>query len=411
MDWVEVIPRKELESDYDKKFAERQAVANELANSIRKILEKEKIRHSLKYRVKKFKSYYNKLLDRYQKYENTDKIPEITDIFGFRIVCPFLEELDRVEIALKSSFVITEVERKGDDHSFKEFGYQSIHLLIEIPQELLDKYTDIGIKVIEIQIRTILQDAWSEVEHELVYKADFNPYDKFLRRKLAALNANLTLSDIIFQEIRDYQRKLHVELKQRRKTFTEIIDADLPYSVTQDKTEENNDNEIMEDELYNIATVSIDELLLKALTAHNRQQYDHAQKLYDVILERNIDFKIKAIILIHRGMAQFAAGEYKKALDDFKCATEIEPQNSRALYYQGTVYRLEGSYSEAVDVFKSCINIDPGYCGALFGLSQTYANLGDYTEALKMCDEVLELEPDFEKAIAYKKYLLKEMEV
>ena len=77
--------------------------------------------------------------------------------------------------------------------------------------------------VCEIQLCTILQDAWSEVEHELVYKTNFNPFDEPLKRKLAALNATLNLSDTLFQEIRDYQRLLQSELNKRRESFIEKL--------------------------------------------------------------------------------------------------------------------------------------------------------------------------------------------
>ena len=53
-----------------------------------------------------------------------------------------------------------------------------------------------------------MQDAWAEVEHELVYKSDITLPNQSIRRKLASLNATLTLSDLIFQEIRDYQKEI-----------------------------------------------------------------------------------------------------------------------------------------------------------------------------------------------------------
>ncbi len=113
---------------------------------------------------------------------------------------------------------------------FKEFGYESIHILIEVPADILSRFQLAESLVCEIQVCTILQDAWAEVEHELVYKANFSPFDESLKRKLAALNATLTLSDTLFQEIRDYQRLLQSELKRRRETFIEqlhnTIDSD-----------------------------------------------------------------------------------------------------------------------------------------------------------------------------------------
>ena len=53
-----------------------------------------------------------------------------------------------------------------------------------------------------------------------IYKIEFNPFDIPLRRKLASLNAMLSLADITFQEIRDYQNKLQKELEDR--FYTEL---------------------------------------------------------------------------------------------------------------------------------------------------------------------------------------------
>jgi putative GTP pyrophosphokinase len=72
---------------------------------------------------------------------------------------------------------------------------------LALPDDLANGLSFLDPPVCEVQVRTILQDAWAEVEHELVYKAEFTPFDEPMKRKLAALNANLTLSDMLFQEI------------------------------------------------------------------------------------------------------------------------------------------------------------------------------------------------------------------
>ena len=146
-------------------------------------------------------------------------------MLGIRVICAFLEDLKTVEEQISKIFKIIEIERKGADRTFSEFGYESIHFLVEIPEEFkTDKDTVPDGLVCEIQVRTILQDAWAEVEHELVYKSEFSPFDLPLRRKLASLNASLSLSDIIFQEIRDYQNKLNKELDCRRESFYDKAD-------------------------------------------------------------------------------------------------------------------------------------------------------------------------------------------
>src|SRR5690606_12002199 len=73
---------------------------------------------------------------------------------------------------------------------------------------------------LEVQVRTILQDAWAEVEHELIYKNHFRyPNSDSIRKKLAAVNASLSLADMIFQEIRDTQKEMAAWGKQRFKAM------------------------------------------------------------------------------------------------------------------------------------------------------------------------------------------------
>jgi len=77
---------------------------------------------------------------------------------------------------LSNIFSIEEIERKGAERSFREFGYESIHVLVRVPDEVAQQLCPhLERNVIEIQLRTILQEAWAEVEHELVYKAEFTP--------------------------------------------------------------------------------------------------------------------------------------------------------------------------------------------------------------------------------------------
>ena len=130
--------------------------------------------------------------------------------------------------------------------------------------------------------RTILQDAWAEVEHELVYKSEFNPFDKPLRRKLASINASLTLADIVFQEIRDYQKKLQGEIAFRRNTFYEKADDITDEELGLEPKEKESLTAIDDDDLS--ITGTIDDLVLAALQAHNSGKLDKAVRIYTQII-------------------------------------------------------------------------------------------------------------------------------
>jgi putative GTP pyrophosphokinase len=131
----------------------------------------------------------------------------INDFFGLRIVCPFLEDIETVSSLIASHFEILETERKANQHSFREFGYDSVHLAIPLTTQLTGRSMPGVRKVCEIQLRTTLQEAWAEVEHELVYKSDISLPNQSIRRKLASLNATLTLSDLIFKRFATIRRR------------------------------------------------------------------------------------------------------------------------------------------------------------------------------------------------------------
>src|SRR5574344_2965935 len=293
-----------------------------------------------KSRIKSFSSYYRKVLRvKPDEAVQGDHLIELTDMMGIRVICAFLEDLSEVEKQVCAHFDVKEVEHKGAAQNFREFGYESVHILIRIPQDCAVK-TDLPISpdtVCEIQIRTILQDAWAEVEHELVYKSEFTPFDMPLRRKLASMNASLSLADIIFQEIRDYQKKLQGEVDARRESFYEQAD-ELDELGTQNKPETPEKIE----RISPYVKGTIDDMLLEAIHAHNEGDLDRAVKIYTAIIESkpSPDAIVLSVIHKHRGMAYFTQSEYEKALDDFKASAELDPKNFRAVYYQGIVYSI-----------------------------------------------------------------------
>lgn len=396
--------RIKLHEAYTLKFSAYETVLEKFVRKLDRDLKEQGLHFSLKFRVKSFSSYYKKLLQKIGKADSADKNPDIQDILGIRIVCPFLENLQSAEEMLRSHYTLFKVERKGAEHSFREFGYQSIHLLLELPEDVRAHYPDLDIGICEVQIRTILQDAWSEVEHELVYKANFTPYDESLRRKLAALNANLSLSDIVFQEIRDYQKSLHNELTKRRRSFVERIETET--SGTSSRSNE----EITHTEQSLISSfANVDELLLKALDAHNRGDFYGAIKLYDGILERQVDNRVRSVITVHRGMALFADAAYSEALDNFLAAAKLEPNNHKVYYYLGIVYRVMDRPTEALTAFSRSLEISPYHLESLFSLAQTFFKLGDFPAALEYCEKAMKIAPEEDDVLKLRGYIMEKM--
>jgi putative GTP pyrophosphokinase len=403
--------KKKFQDEYERYSGARFGITRELESRIEEMLKGLPSHILVKARSKDFQSYYRKYLKllRQQGYsplsENSymrympdkapekDARPEITDLIGIRVVCPFIEDLSSVEDVLNRNFNIIEVERKGSEQTFREFGYQSIHLLITIPDDIKERYGDSGCDVAEIQLRTILQDAWAEVEHEIVYKVEFNPFDEPMKRKLAAVNASLALADTIFQEIRSYQRQLNGELEKRRGSFykkvEEITDPRIfakdPASAPSGAAESA--------PAVDITGKSIDDMLLLALSAHNSGRFSEAIGLYSSILDADPNPSITSLIYKHRGMANFAQSRYQDAVDDFTKALELDSRSYKAAYYRGIVKSVLQQYQSAIEDFTLSLSIHPYQSFCHFRRAQAYYHIEDYTEALADCETALSLWP------------------
>ncbi|HIR25973.1 MAG TPA: GTP pyrophosphokinase family protein, partial [Candidatus Egerieimonas faecigallinarum] len=96
---------------------------------------------------------------------------EVEDIAGLRIICQFVEDIEKVAeiISKRSDMEIKSV--KDYIRNMKESGYRSYHLIIYYTVETMD-----GPKKLqaEIQIRTMAMNFWATIEHSLQYKYKTN---------------------------------------------------------------------------------------------------------------------------------------------------------------------------------------------------------------------------------------------
>lgn len=339
-----------------------------------------------KTRIKSFQSYYKKLLrQKPQEASSSDSLVCLTDMMGIRIICAFLEDISVVREQIEQIFDVREVEVKGASQSFKEFGYESVHVLVGIPESCMPENVPDDKKippelVCEIQIRTILQDAWAEVEHELVYKTEFTPFDMPLRRKLASMNASLSLADIIFQEIRDYQKKLQSEMNERRQSFYKIAD-DFTYI---DKPVQKFVLDKPIERINPYVKGTIDDLLLQAIHAHNSGDLTAAVSIYSEIINSKSapNDVVLSVIYKHRGMAYFAQNDYDNALSDFNQSFQLDKNSFRSVYYAGIVCSILHKYEQAVDAFTKSLEINKYQSHTFFRRAIAYFELKQYEASM-----------------------------
>jgi len=133
----------------------------------------------------------------------TDPFAETTDFAGVRVTCFYSDDLWKVENLIYDEFPDA---NKAEDvlvSNIDRFGYSASHFLVQLkekaPGSLCD---DLKGKTCEIQVRTVLQDAWAMFSHDLLYKYEHIIPD-FLKRQFYALAGALETADVAFQTIRE----------------------------------------------------------------------------------------------------------------------------------------------------------------------------------------------------------------
>ncbi|WP_316571394.1 GTP pyrophosphokinase family protein [Neobacillus sp. YIM B06451] len=100
----------------------------------------------------------------------------ITDIAGIRIICSFTSDIYEISNMLQRQKDIKVIKCKDYIKSPKPNGYQSLHLILQIPIFMSDREDHV---YVEIQIRTIAMDFWASLEHKIYYK-----YNKEIPQKI-----------------------------------------------------------------------------------------------------------------------------------------------------------------------------------------------------------------------------------
>ena len=142
-------------------------------------------------------------------------INDVTDIVGFRIITFYIDDIDKVASVLERLFEI-DWEHSVDKrklHETDSFGYLSLHYICRIPEKIDSdpEHPELNRIPFEVQIRTVLQHAWANMNHDTGYKSGVES-PLVYRRNMSRLAGMLELVDDEFSRIRrelsDYRRQV-----------------------------------------------------------------------------------------------------------------------------------------------------------------------------------------------------------
>ncbi len=151
-------------------------------------------------RIKSPESMLKKLSARGLEPTINAAINDVYDGVGVRVVCAFAEDIYRFVNWIKKQKSLQIVIEKDYCAYPKPNGYRSYHLLLKMQKEKIK-----GCHA-EIQVRTIANDFWATLEHQIHYKKDL-PNEKLIHSELKRCADEIASADISMQTIRDIIRE------------------------------------------------------------------------------------------------------------------------------------------------------------------------------------------------------------
>ena len=261
--------KKTLLEAYDNSARLYKSFLEEAEHQIKSILQTSGITvNAITSRLKSRDSFIGKLNRKPGKYST---LSDMTDIAGIRIITYYSEDVDKISEIIENEFDIDQ-ENSIDKRESMEpdrFGYCSVHYVVKMSARRLSltEYQPYKDLKCEIQIRSVLQHAWAEIEHDIGYKSEVT-IPKEMRRSFSRIAGLLEIADKEFNNIRAslslYKNIVQDQIKQKAPLDQEIDAVVL-------ETINNQDGDI-------------------------KRLINHIQELTGASIERMDDFQARALI-------------------------------------------------------------------------------------------------------------------
>lgn len=141
----------------------------------------------------------------------TDPLREITDQIGIRVITYVQSDVDAVAELLADQVVVKDDRDMGRETASEgRFGYASRHLLVTLDaaRDSQPAYALLRGRLVQVQVRTVLQHAWAEFEHDIRYKGQMPAeHARDFDRRFTLAAGLLELADREFSTIRDRLRE------------------------------------------------------------------------------------------------------------------------------------------------------------------------------------------------------------
>ena len=141
-----------------------------------------------------------------------DPLEDITDVVGVRVITYVPDDVTAVAELLAEELAVLDDRDLGKETARSgRFGYASRHLLVGIDasRSVPRAYESLGRQNASVQVRTVLQHAWAEFEHDIRYKGSVpEEHASDLDRRFTLAAGLIELADREFSAIRGRLQKV-----------------------------------------------------------------------------------------------------------------------------------------------------------------------------------------------------------
>ena len=211
--------RHKAVTDYHPKRAVFEAFANTIQGILKEALRTEDIKvASIESRAKDEESFGTKASKPSETDPEQPKYPnpvlDITDLAGVRVITFFPKSVEAAGLLVRREFEVVETSDKAALLDDDRLGYKSVHFLVKLARmrRSLPEYRRYKDLICELQIRTVLQHAWAEIEHDIQYKTA-STIPSLIRKRFTSLAGLLEIADREFQAIQDEDEKIRNEAR------------------------------------------------------------------------------------------------------------------------------------------------------------------------------------------------------
>lgn len=300
---------KPLEEEYRKAVQKAQEFSETMVEQLTQILKDNRIPLGVEIenRVKSWRSIEGKIE---RKAMDIDQILALDDLVGLRLLLLFKRDVGQVCGLISSKFNVIHMEDKLTDLGERQFGYQSIHFIVTLPDDWLSAPTLSKFKGLkaEIQIRTLAQHIWAAASHVLQYKIESN-VPMPIRRSINRVSALLETVDLEFERVLD--EKEEYLAKEVYPSDTDFLNVDLLQKVLDEVLPPENKSQNGEDYSSLLAVIDYFKILtvaeLKDLISNNieevmKHDVEHAKG--PLASEYYPDRAARGVYFTHVGLAK-----------------------------------------------------------------------------------------------------------